>query len=417
MTSTAAAADRKRRATRRVGALALAAIVVAVVATALGAIALYHSTDGRTAGRRVDRLTLPDTPNALVAGVDERGALASLAVFTLTPSESGGSIVVLPVGIDATGMPGDRRSLAAVVSEGGLGAVEREAEFAYGITFDGTAVLDRAGLEDLIATATSGSPIELDLPAEVLDADATVISPAGRQQVDAATAASLLTVAGPSGDGALSAEVWRAVAGAAAGSATGSGRPGDVMELVRRTLASDPTTRLIATEPLPADEGPTDGLLAIDRTDLAIVFGQISPAKVSPINPSYAVRLVVPYSREQLEAVGVTASDVTRAAVTRFLYVGANVVSVELTDGGAEDQTVFAVASASLRDDLDARVGNLMEGAVTELADTVIVGVDVVVTLGSQFLGSVANGAAEIPPSTSEPASATFVTAPTSTDA
>ena len=73
-------------------------LIAAFAVVAVGALTLLDSEEGEAvAGDEREVITLPDTPNAMLAVSDDAGRLTSLVVATLDPTGEGGSIVTVPV--------------------------------------------------------------------------------------------------------------------------------------------------------------------------------------------------------------------------------------------------------------------------------------------------------------------------------
>ena len=53
----------------------------------LGAVTLYHSTEGADAASDQARVVFPATPTELIAAVDDEGRLASMAVVVVQPAD------------------------------------------------------------------------------------------------------------------------------------------------------------------------------------------------------------------------------------------------------------------------------------------------------------------------------------------
>ena len=99
---------RRRRRTVVVGVLAVVLVVAAAAGFVVGVVTLTNSQEGEAVG--VDdrpRIELPDTPNGLLVVVGADGELASLAVATLLPDGTGGSLALVPTNADVNAGVGD----------------------------------------------------------------------------------------------------------------------------------------------------------------------------------------------------------------------------------------------------------------------------------------------------------------------
>lgn len=422
--------SRQRRATLLSAAMILAALIVVGVLSTVGGQALYNSTEGRAAGNGLPTSSFPVTPNALIAGLDGRGRLASFSVFTLSPAGSGGSIVVLPVTADISGVVGDRQPLDAKIEASGLATVKQESQLAFGVTFDGVDVLDASGMADLLGDVSA----VVELPSAVIADDGSVVAPAGSAQLDAESLAAVLTsnpAGRPGADSMPSVTaVWEAVAAARSGEETASSLPladaastvptsstslESVADLVDRVLAGQVSVRAVATIGSAENES-FDGLdvSLVDRADMALIFGQVSPGKVSALNRSFNVRVVVPYPDEQLAAAGLRQRDVALTTIRRLLIQGVNVVSVDLTPGPVPDVTTFDVATPDIVDDVSVAAPRAFPDADVRNATSRIAGVDVVVVAGASALDLFEPSASPVVSATDDPTSSSSTDDPTS---
>ncbi len=205
---------RRRRSTLLAAGAAVVAVVLAIALGILGAVTLYHSTEGADAASDQARVEFPATPTELIAAVDGEGRLASMAVVVAKPEDRGGSVIPVPVSADASGGEGDvRLPVAETFQLEGPESLEREAEILLGLELDQVAVLDA---QQLAARLAPFGELAVDLPAEVTDASGETVAEAGPQTLDAESAAAVLTARDPAVPAAdqypAAAAVWAAVA-------------------------------------------------------------------------------------------------------------------------------------------------------------------------------------------------------------
>ena len=200
--------------------MALSAAVIALVVTAvlavIGGRALWTSTSGDRVEAGPPELTFPDTPTALLVGVDAEGRPASLSILVTRPGGDGGNVVVAPVSIDASGGDGEERlPVAETAALSGLELIESETSIALGVGFDIVELADEARMAELLAPL---GPIEVDLPADVTDADGEVVAAAGVAPLEPDELAAVLTARDPSTPAATqavaAAAVWDGIAAA-----------------------------------------------------------------------------------------------------------------------------------------------------------------------------------------------------------
>jgi hypothetical protein len=122
------------------------------------------------------------------------------------------------------------------------------------------------------------------------------------------------------------------------------------------------------------------------RAEVLLVVGQIAPARVAAPNPSLTFRVESTLPGDVLEPLDVNNADVATIAISRLLYVQANVVSVETAGDEAPDVTQVYVADAGVMDVVEQSYP-LVFGELEVLpAEYRIAGVDVIVVLGRSFL-------------------------------
>jgi hypothetical protein len=377
---------RRRRSTLLAVGAAAVAVVLAIALGILGAVTLYHSTEGADAASGQARIEFPATPTELIAAVDDEGRLASMAVVVAKPADRGGSVIPVPVSADASGGEGDARlPVAETFQLEGPESLEGEAEILLGIELDQVAVVDAAQLAALLAPL---GELAVDLPAAVTDASGDVVAEAGAQALDAEAAAAVLTARDPAVPAvdqyAPAAAVWAAV-----GEAAGDGlelTDGASSDVVAAAFDGPIGVRSLRRLPDDAAANPRGvDVSYLDRTDLALVFGLIAPGKMSAPNPALTVRIESPYSDEDLAGTGLRNLDLAREAVSSLLFVRGNVLSVDTTEGDVPATTTVEVADESLIPGTDG-IDTLFGPVEVTVGESRIVGVDAVIRLGTSYL-------------------------------
>ena len=379
-----AIAARRQRSTA-VGAVAAGIlVVVALVMFVVGANTLSNSEAGEAVGidERPQR-QFPETPNALLTVEDDNGDLSSLAVMTLLPSGQGGSIVPVRIDADATaGSATQAVPIAADFDPADIEAFVASVEQMLAITLQRVAVVDATMLASLIEPA-----------------DTAALSP--------------LAETGPDADVAHATQVavWDALAAAAPVPASADPVPTDdlgrpiapttVEELLGRLFAGSVAVRDLAVTPT-TPERVTAGAstVVIDRVDTVLVFAQVSPSLVSTPNPGLKVRVLVPFTDEQLsesDGLFTSSSEVAVRFIRQMLFVQANVVSIDVAPDGAAEETTIDVASAQTIDAVTETATDLFGEADVRLADEVLEGVDIEVTLGMSYIAGEVDAAAGDP--------------------
>jgi hypothetical protein len=427
-----AIAERRTRRTRIAAAAALAMTVVAGALVVVGVITLSNSQAGEAVG--VDdrpRIALPATPNALLAATDEEGRLASLVILTLSPEWSGGSIVTIPVNADGTaGFGVQRRPLDAFFDPTDPEGLVLAVEDMLSITIERAAVVDPAGLEALLAPI---GPVQVVLPDAVVDSDAVgapepdgdaepdgdgegtgeggdggtepagVIVSAGPQVLDTAQIVTVLTAIDDDVPAylqhPLDVAMWTALAEAESPGSPpppvtdDAGQlvaPASVDALMVSLFSGEVGVRDIAADEPSEQNNPTGAdVVVLDRFDAALVFGQISPALVSTPSTGSSMRIVGQFTDEQLavtDGLYESGADLMRVLIGRMLFLGANIVSIDTTPSGAGEVTVVEVTDPRALQDWIEASAILFGDAEVRVAESVIEGIDVVVTLGTSYL-------------------------------
>jgi hypothetical protein len=398
--------ERRRRRTIVAAATATGLAVVALVLFAVGVVTLSNSQEGEAVG--VDdrpRVELPATPNAMFAVVGDNGELASIVVATLLPDGTGGSIVTIPVNADSTaGFGRQRRPLDAELESGDVESLRTAVEGMLSLTIERVELVDAARLNELLSPVFS---IRVFLPSDVIDTSAgeeVVVAEAGRRSLSRSEIVDVLTAVDdtrPDDDShPIDVAVWSALAGESPWTTSNapvetdeSGRPvtpATAAELLADLFGGEVGARdLAAVEPAAADNPTEADVVVLDRADSTLVFAQVSPALMSTPNTGLKMRIEAQYTDEQLDASGVpfsSNSELARDVVGRMLFLQANVVSVDTEPVGAPEETLIVVTDEQFVEETE-RVGPILFGpSDVEVADVVLDGVDVIVTLGEDYL-------------------------------
>jgi hypothetical protein len=379
----------------------LACVALAAGLGAAGYAAIANTTDGQVVGGGTPEVTFPATPTATVAVVDDSDALSSVAVLTVRPADDGGApgrggtVVPVPISADTSGGFGaERTPLNETVDLFGPETLDDEVPLLLGACIDSLIVLDENELADWLAPVGA---IDVDLPATVSNAAGVEIAPAGPQTMSPEDVAAVLSAADPTVPGAdryaVDVAIWRAIAdvvGDGLGTPLASPVDSTARQVEQPDVPSLVTSGPMAVQPLRAT--PIIGLdrnsrgvdaVALDRPEVLVIFGHIAPSKVAAPNPGYNFRVVSSFSDDQLD--GATRLDVAYTATEALLGVNENVISVDTSAGEAAASTIIEVDDESLA----AAAATLTEvfGPVeVRVAERRIAGVDVVATLGTDYL-------------------------------
>lgn len=423
---------RKRGTWMALGATALA-LVAAIALSIVGVATLADSKAGRLANDGVDLPTqrLPYTPTALVGTLDEDGRLTTVAVLTIEPDGTGGSIVQIAASADANSGNADvLQPLNAVLQVEGADAFALDAEVLTGVAFDVQELVDPERFAQLMAPL---GDLPVDMPINLYDKSSGEQWPVGETVMPAAVAARAVTAVDPQIDDWLfepgRAAIWQAIAkrvGAGIGSAVPVAsdadlpHPADLDTFLDRLFAGPVQYRQLSIKPLddervaeqlPADlgvafgAGSKDAVVVHDRAETLIVMGAVAPARVGAPLEAPSFRVSMGFTDADLEAAGVTSMDVLQQAVNRLLFSKVNVVSVADVPGSTvPDHSTFSVVDPStidgVRKEYEKGFGDQI---VVQAAETRIDGVDIELTLGRDFLQEVsASVAADVTGSTAD---------------
>jgi hypothetical protein len=393
-------ARRRRNSTVLALVLGLIALVLSGLAASVGASAIANSRAGRdAAARTAPEVTLPFTPTALFAVIDDDGRLTSAAAMVLAPSGVGGSIVPLPATADSSlDLGDDRYPLAETFALAGPEAFVAEAENLTAISFDVVAVVDANRLTAIVARLGN---LDVDLPVDVIDDDADdFVAEAGRSTLTPSAAADVLTAyTAVEPDHRLDparSEVWRAIAarvGAGIGSATAVS-PGEVVPtpttpdaFLDRLFGGRVGARSLSIAVPPPERNPRSvDTVVLDRPEVILVFAQIAPTRMAAPNESLTFRLEVGFTDEQLEPLGLNNADIARDVINLMLFGQANVTSVSTEAGEVPEISLAEVPDPLLLDSVAEGWGVLLGEFDVRLATEQIAGIDATVVLGESYL-------------------------------
>lgn len=412
-----------RRRRRRSMVLALLASVVGLLGAAGLTLAGIRTLADSTAGQQADGPTeiapsqrLPYTSTALVGTVDDDGRLTTAVVMTLEPDGTGGSIVALAATADAeSGTTGVLSPIDALLEVEGGDAFRRAAEGLTGLSFDVIEVIDPRRFARLV-TPLGELPVRFSVP--LLDESSGEEWPVGESLLSANGAARAITASNPTiadwyHEPARTA-VWQAVAdrvGAGIGSAAPVANdrdlpvPATLDEFIDRLFAGPVQYRGLSfsiidddrvAEQLAPELGDAFGLFAIDavvahdRAETLMVIGAVAPGRVGAPLDAPSFRVVGGFTDADLDGLGFNNSDVLKQAIDRLLFVKVNVVSVaDLPSGGVPEVTQIRVADPVVIEAVEESYEVLFGPIEVAVAEVVVDGVDIEVTLGRSFLDQV----------------------------
>ncbi|MGE0879959.1 MAG: hypothetical protein AB7L13_22385 [Acidimicrobiia bacterium] len=436
---------RRRRALRRTrthrvrtGVALLVTVAVAASGVVLSVKGAHHITTSK-GGRTIDSpeppKLLPSTPAALMVQ-EADGKAVGAVVISLTAVRPGGFVIPVPldtadVRADRTGSLADAFAVSPKDGEQAVGAL-------LGVTFSQIDTVDEAHLERLLEPY---APFPIQLTDAVIDPGAPSKSPPlfapGSLRLTAAQAANFLTVVGRSETEILRRDrvnlLWASigeragfvapiVAGpdttvapttsivtvvgtdttARAPAANGPPAPETIDEYLKIALAGSP----INVVPLPVEivvDGSTSGAPSFRRIDglTRLLAARAMPSSVTPLDTGTKVWLVNP-----------TGEDAGPADLAvRIAFFGDNLIFATDTRDTLPDKTLIEYAGDEFRSKAQSMRDIVLEvGELRQSDDARVEGIDVKVTLGSDYLAMVADRArraAEATTTTVPPTSST----------
>lgn len=416
--------------TTRAAVASLVGVGLALGLGVAGAVAIYNTKDGQVQGSDTPEVQFPDTPTAALAVLDDDGALASLAVFSVRPHDGGdpgrgGTVVPVPVSVDASdGIGPERLPIDETVVLFGPATLREELPAVLGLDIDVVSAVSEAELADMLASI---GPTEVALPLTARDTSGGIIVEAGVRPIDGATMAAILA----SRDSSLSAAdeyendvaIWRSIADAVgsgldtpltvtpSGTEPSATSAEEVAPLVGQLTAGAVAVQPLRFDPIVSVDRNPRGVDAVvlDRVEVALIFGHVAPGRVASPRAGYSFRLVSAFSDAQLTT-GVDRLSVEYTAVKALLALDANVRSVETTTAGAPPATVIEVSNETFIAAAE-RLESVFGPVEVRVAPTQITGIDITVTLGAAYLdslGSTAVAATTVGPEASVDAGATI---------
>jgi len=389
-----ASAELRQSYTQRAAIAVGLSLIVVVVLGVIGARTLASSTIGSEAGNGdvATAVAVPETTTAFIGVVDDEGTLQSAALMVLHPSGVGGAIVPFEAAADiSAGRAELIIPLRDALDAGDSSLFTLDAESITGLTFDFIEVVTPSELTEMLGV---DGTVTLDLPQSVV-ANSGVEWLQGRSSVSAQEATELLSVGGgaPFEVGAdLHSEVWRGLSALAAGSSGSSGGTdavafASINEVVSALFAGVVETRTLNLYEV---EGSDRTLAYYDWAETLLVAGHLAPSRVAAPYSSAVVRVIVPFSDDDLVETGKAVSDVAVIAVRRLSDVGLNVVSVSTGPNADAEQapevTEVWTGDDSAVTDAASAFSELLGEVVAREGDYEVDGIDIVITLGTSFL-------------------------------
>ena len=363
---------------------------------------------------------LPTTPTAIFAVTDEQNFLTSLSIIALTPEGSGGTVMILPVGLMQPGQPaGQPRRLADVYGSDGVDALKAAVESVTNSQIDLIAVNGVDATGELIARAGTTAPT---YATDVTDTetDATrIVATAGANQLTPIQAAQVLAsrdVAQIESSRMPNVKAtWDAIV-AAIGTGVIGAVPAAVIPDVGAQTPIDMPTFMSALFSGPmkvwqfgferisdAERNPQDiDVYGFNAGEFVMVMASVAPSAMVAVFPTLSVQIDSPFAD----------ISVTQDATFRMLYMGTNVILVRQVTSSPPPITVIKYSDEmdrAMAEPLTTMFGDIVFEKATERVE----GIDVQVILGDSFVNFLATGAKPDPNVNPEDLAANATDAPT----
>lgn len=421
---TAIAARRKRRIVAAM-ATSLLSLVSLPAGLVLGTNMLLNDSGGQNV-ETDDLIRIPDTPAHLVAVVNARDELASMAVVAMSPQGGGGTIVSMPVGTMADiGDDETPRRIADSYLTGGIDALRADVENALNIS------LDSAGVHTAADVATALADIgqrTVMMPQVLIDTGPddveVVVAEEGTVEMSPTAIAAGLAATRINFDEltrfAPVKALWSAIADAGTSivpdvdgtdtdgsrpdgsgpDGSGSDAPTTSSTIVDLTPESDvpPTLSQIldrllagrvdvwqfsAVRVTDAQRNPgAADMYALDGSEVLMVMASVAPSALRVFSSNLAVMVDVPFND----------AGRTQEAVTRLAYAGASIVLIRHIADAPAERTVAYVNDSIARVEVETYSDLIGPLEVVETIER-IDGVNVRLVLGNDFVTFIAGAA------------------------
>ena len=383
-----ALAERRRRVTWT----AFMVGVASFLAIPVGSVVAWRAVRDSRAAEEVVSLplrTIPSTPTAIFATVDERNVLSALSVLALGPDGAGGTVMIVPLNIVVPGQEiGGLKTISQVFSEEGEEGLKLAIENITNSQIDLVSVNDVDDTGDLLARVGT---IIADFVTDITDSELniiTVIAEAGENRFApiqaAAVLASLDTRQVDSQRTPQIRAIWDGVQKAVASGRLGA-EPVGVIPDVGAQVPVDMMTFMSGLFAGPINIWQIDAIAInslrknpesldvyeYDPGEVISVMASMAPSAMVAVFPTLNVSLNSPYPDVE----------VTRSATERLLYMAANVMLVRQVGDVPPPVTIiryFDETDRALSENLSLMLGEI----VFEKATEGIEGVDIQVRIG-----------------------------------
>ncbi len=369
----------------------------------LGTNSLLHASGGNSIDSR-GTIDIPSSVVEMLAVINSRNEVASLALLAVTPEGKGGTIVSIPAGAMADVAKTEQpRRIADSYATGGLQALQTDVENLLNITVDFAD--DMTVTEFAVVLATVGTqPVVLQQPVTDTGADGTSIvvlesgSSTATPDLLAAGLASSQTGTPESARLPQVKALWNSIAraGVATPSSEVSGTTSSVLPLdasVYTSTAAFVNALLMgeidvwqfsSTLFTDAVRNPNQvDLYGLDGGEVLMVMASVVPSALTVTSANIAVMVDIPFA----------SAVVAKEVVTRLAFLGANVVLIRQSPDLATERTTVYYNDSIARTEAESNPTLLGPLEFTESKE-VISGVNLRIVLGNDFVAFLGQGSA-----------------------
>ena len=369
----------------------------------LGTNSLLHASGGNSIDSR-GTVDIPSSVVEMLAVINSRNEVASLALIAVTPEGKGGTIVSIPVGsmadVAKTQQP---HRIADSYITGGLQALKTDVENLMNITVDFSD--DVTATEFAAVLSSVGTqPVVLQQPVTDtgIDGTATVVLEAGSSTATpdllAAGLASSQTGTPESARLPQVKALWNSIARAGVATptaevdgSTSSISPIDVSAFqstaafMKALLTGEiDVWQFSSTLFTDAVRNPNNAdLYGLDTGEILMVMASVVPSALTVTSANVAVMVDIPFA----------SAVVAKEVVTRLAFLGANVVLIRQSPDLATERTTVFYNDSIARTEAEAYPTLLGPLEFTESKD-VISGVNLRIVLGNDFVAFLGQGSA-----------------------
>ena len=394
-----------RRRRRMIAAMVTSGLSVIALPSGLflGTNSLLHASGGNSIDSR-GTIDIPSSVVEMLAVINSRNEVASLALFAVTPEGKGGTIVSIPVGsmadVAKTEQP---RRVADSYTTGGLQALKTDVENLLNITVDFADDMTVAEFAVVLA-AVGTQPVVLQQPVTDTGADGAAIivlesgSSTATPDLLAAGLASSQTGTPESARLPQVRALWNSIAraGVATPSAEVSGSTSSISPLdtsVYTSTAAFVNALLMGeidvwqfSSTLFTDDVRNPNkvdLYGLDGGEVLMVMASVVPSALTVTTANVAVMVDIPFA----------SAVVAKEVVTRLAFLGANVVLIRQSPDLATERTTVYYNDSIAKTEAETYPTLLGPLEFTESKD-VISGVNLRIVLGNDFVAFLGQGSA-----------------------